>query len=208
MKFFENFVQAKSSSYDEEYVRRVSFIRNLIPDEFHGRILDIGCFKGTLSTKIRGAKYFGLDKIDCFEGSGEFTKFNLDLGYLPYPNKFFRCIVCTDVLEHIGCPDNILYEIKRVLEDGGFVIISLPNERGLKGFIQRHFIIPSSWIEQKDFYHLWYFDISIAREFVLQVFDIIEEFSYSGRILGKIPILGSSKRLCSSWFMVCRKKNV
>lgn len=207
MTFVERFIRAKSRTYDIEYERRISFIKDNFLENFSsGRILDLGCYKGTLSNLIPGAEYYGLDKFDFYKGKGKFVKHDLDNGEIPFYSGFFYVVVCTDVLEHLAFPDKILLEIDRVMMNNGIAIISLPNESGLKGFVERHFITPRSWDDEKDFRHLWYFNINIAQDFVSRVFNIISDKPYSGRILGNIPILGNSRRLCSSWFMVCKKK--
>jgi len=46
---------------------------------------------------------------------------------LPFVHHSFDIIVCKDILEHLLEPLAILHEVRRVLRDDGYVIISVPN---------------------------------------------------------------------------------
>ena len=46
---------------------------------------------------------------------------------LPFKDASFDLVVCTEVLEHMLWPHNVLNEIYRVLEPGGNLVASVPN---------------------------------------------------------------------------------
>jgi len=46
---------------------------------------------------------------------------------LPFADKSFDIIICKDILEHILEPLAVLKEVRRILKDDGFVVISVPN---------------------------------------------------------------------------------
>lgn len=53
---------------------------------------------------------------------------NLNLSpTLPFPDGSFDLVVCKDILEHLLEPLAVLKEAKRVLRDGGAIVISVPN---------------------------------------------------------------------------------
>ena len=47
----------------------------------------------------------------------------------PFKNGTFDCVVMSHVLEHFEEPDQILNEIKRLLKDGGSIVLSVPKEK-------------------------------------------------------------------------------
>jgi len=47
---------------------------------------------------------------------------------LPFPDGFFRQVICTETLEHVPDDRAVLRELVRVLEPGGMLAISVPDE--------------------------------------------------------------------------------
>src|ERR1700751_2151546 len=46
--------------------------------------------------------------------------------HLPFPNDHFDLAICTQVLEYIAQPGQLISEIRRVLKPGGFLFLSTP----------------------------------------------------------------------------------
>ena len=46
---------------------------------------------------------------------------------LPFPDGFFDVVFCTQVLEYVSEPRNVVGEIRRVLKPGGFLLLSAPS---------------------------------------------------------------------------------
>lgn len=49
-----------------------------------------------------------------------------DIAHIPEPEASFDCILCTEVLEHVPDPVNVLKEFKRLLKPGGILLITAP----------------------------------------------------------------------------------
>lgn len=99
------------------------------------RILEIGCGEGSLlkmladGNEVRGADISrsGAEKArakgipcHCLDASNE---------PLPYPDGYFDAVVTLETIEHVENPHRMIWEIKRVLKDGGELLISIPGER-------------------------------------------------------------------------------
>lgn len=98
-------------------------------DGFSGKLLDIGCgnspFRHLLDPAI--SEYQGID----VQVASSFGYRNPDTIYydgkvIPFPDESFDALLCTEVLEHVADPTELLREMRRVLKPGGFGIITIP----------------------------------------------------------------------------------
>jgi len=46
---------------------------------------------------------------------------------LPFPDASFRCVLCSQVIEHVPIDSPILAELRRVLEPGGRLVLGTPD---------------------------------------------------------------------------------
>lgn len=58
-----------------------------------------------------------------------------DVHFLPFADHCADFVVCTEVLEHVVIPTQVLLEIRRVLKADGIAFITVPNEVGLNPFV-------------------------------------------------------------------------
>ena len=58
-------------------------------------------------------------------------KGDLNAERIPFPSNSFDYVVCTEVIEHLWNPDNLLSEINRVLKTSGVLVLSTPNSASL-----------------------------------------------------------------------------
>jgi ubiquinone/menaquinone biosynthesis C-methylase UbiE len=95
---------------------------------------------------------------------------------LPFGDRSFDVVVCKDILEHLLEPMMILQEVRRVLKDDGYVVISVPNHfylplrlrillgRGLiwKSWVSDH----SRCYEEWNYMHIRFFTYGGFRRFL------------------------------------------
>ncbi len=111
------------------------YVLGFVPSE--GRLLDAGCGIAVLLRMIRdrkpGLELFGVDfsrvAVERTRGYG-FSAERVILPELPYPEDYFDCVVCTEVLEHLDKPAETVVSFRRVLKKGGLVIASVPDGMG------------------------------------------------------------------------------
>lgn len=114
---------------------KLRIIRTIINQYSHpNKILDVGCASGwflhELSKQYHKTKCFGIDVYGQAISYGKKRYPSLvlkkaDAHSLPFPDKSFDVIVCTEVLEHVENPEKVIHEIKRILTDDGLAIIEM-----------------------------------------------------------------------------------
>jgi ubiquinone/menaquinone biosynthesis C-methylase UbiE len=111
---------------------RCQVLKKLLKNE-SGNILVVGCgSQNEMSIVNDEAKATGIDisEVAIKKARKQFPQFNFtvaDATKLPFGDKKFDCVVCSEVIEHIKDRDKALSEIKRVLKEGGTFIITTPN---------------------------------------------------------------------------------
>lgn len=102
-----------------------------------GKALDIGCGDGVLTFKLARAGWeaYGVDlslialEAARMELAQRQTKadFRMASCYeLPFPDGCFNLVVCSEVIEHVLEPDKLLAEMRRVVSNGGRIVVSTP----------------------------------------------------------------------------------
>lgn len=118
---------------------RVKCALNLV-NPLNKTVLDVGCGAGFMAYNLsaNGARTVACDLRTKLKKSNlvlndlltdskiEFG--NADIFHLPFKRNSFDIIYALDMLEHLYDVDIALVEIKRVLKDNGFLIVSIPNE--------------------------------------------------------------------------------
>lgn len=87
--------------------------------------LDIGCRDGYWSERLK-EKGYEVAALDIEPYYPEATKHDVEQG-LPFADKSFDLIWCTEVIEHLRRPEFLLREIDRALKPGGRAILTTPN---------------------------------------------------------------------------------
>ncbi len=96
-------------------------------------VLDIGCGRGHFGLLLKsfGKNYVGVDipnpvKI-CVERGLEAYAVDVEKEKLPFKSNSFDMVLCLEVIEHFNNTDFLLSEIRRVIKNKGFLVISTPN---------------------------------------------------------------------------------
>lgn len=184
--------------------KRYSFVADFFKDK-KGKFLDVGCCSGGLKKYVNSdLTYFGVDNTNLtFNG---FRKLDLNCKILPFEDKTFDAINCSAVLEHLFYPLELLKEVKRVMKDDGYLLLSLPNDKGLNALFAQLFLKIKNY-DESVFGHHWRFSIETAREFFEKEFKIVKEAPEFGPFFRKyLPFL-KFKVFCTEWFMLGVKKN-
>ncbi len=143
----------------EEFNQRVISIAG---DLSNKKILDAGSGYGELLMEIAkkhpSSHLYGVDLINVRtkEVSEKLAGIVLKNGdiqeKIPFENNFFDFVFCTETLEHLKNPDCCLREIKRVLVNNGWIIITVPNATGYWPFCYLSYLgslIPTKWLRSR-----------------------------------------------------------
>lgn len=113
--------------YYPTYLAKMKFVADYLKNvPKTSRILDLGCGEGILVEEFQNLGYdiIGLDQ----NYSSQFV-LRGDIIKTPFSGKNFDVILCLDVIEHLNYEDQetAINEIRRVLKDGGTVMLTVPN---------------------------------------------------------------------------------
>jgi 2-polyprenyl-3-methyl-5-hydroxy-6-metoxy-1,4-benzoquinol methylase len=101
-----------------------------------GRVLDVGCAQGTLGLMLAegGMRVDLLDvrseNIAYARARHEHGQVNFHVGALSNdcpPDRDFDVVVCTEVIEHVPAPLELIGQLKRKLRPGGMLCMTTPN---------------------------------------------------------------------------------
>jgi len=131
---------------------RYELVLDLIGNKIKGkRVLDVGCGDGVLSFFLakRGAKVVGIDisKEAINFACKKCRKIeNLNLEFLiasayrvPFKNESFDYVVSSEVIEHLKYPEKMLFEVRRVWNKKGRIIITTPIKFREKPLDEMHY---------------------------------------------------------------------
>jgi ubiquinone/menaquinone biosynthesis C-methylase UbiE len=97
-------------------------------------ILEVGCGSGTIVKQLlaKGKHVTGIDIGKQFVNFCHAKYDNAyfcetDAHYLPFADRSFDTIVCSEVIEHVDNPEKALHEFNRVLRPQGRLVLTTPN---------------------------------------------------------------------------------
>ncbi|HTD58791.1 MAG TPA: methyltransferase domain-containing protein [Solirubrobacteraceae bacterium] len=135
--FYERFAADFDASMNRYEVGKR--LRLIFEDVLGGRdltgvsLLDAGCGTGLFSQAAcrRGA---AVTSMDVGEGllaevakKCDSTRVVGDARALPFEDRAFEVVVCTEVIEHVPDPTSAVVELARVLRPGGTLVLTTPN---------------------------------------------------------------------------------
>jgi SAM-dependent methyltransferase len=105
-------------------------------------VVDAGCGDGRLLRVRPDAAYVGFDFVErltqrAARYSGCRCFGVADIGALPLRDAVADVLTCFEVLEHLEAVEEVVVEFARVLRRGGTLIVSVPNDEGLKHRLKR-----------------------------------------------------------------------
>lgn len=114
-----------------------------IMEESHavsGRILDFGAGTGELIKMLAENRDLELSGVDILERPIDLPKnvtwhqqdLNEQLSDLHGP---FDAVICSEVIEHLENPRSVFRKIAAVLEPGGKLILTMPNQENIRSFL-------------------------------------------------------------------------
>lgn len=139
---------ADSRSYFEHHLDRLAHTLALVPKpDTSGRILELGCYMQITPflkrwrgyREVRGAYYGTLGNTDQKLASVRGVQvevlvdlFDAERDRYPYEDGSFETILACELIEHlISDPMHLLLECRRILEEGGRLIVTTPNAASL-----------------------------------------------------------------------------
>jgi 2-polyprenyl-3-methyl-5-hydroxy-6-metoxy-1,4-benzoquinol methylase len=117
------------------------------------KILDVGCGGGgyiiALAKKKR--ECYGVDPLLAISLAKAHKKAKEEKAkiflckavgeFLPYKSQIFDVVLCLSTLQHVGDQEKMLREIRRVLQNNGKLLMSIPTTRNIHTFFRE--VIPS-----------------------------------------------------------------
>ncbi|MDD5423669.1 MAG: class I SAM-dependent methyltransferase [Candidatus Omnitrophica bacterium] len=108
----------------------------LLKDIAGKAVLDVGCGEGSLlrMLKEKGNSVYGIDasesgKKSCEEKGVECAVVDTSSEKFPLKDDSFDVVLCLETLEHLENPHHCVWEMKRVLKEGGLFIASIPGPK-------------------------------------------------------------------------------
>jgi ubiquinone/menaquinone biosynthesis C-methylase UbiE len=164
--------------------RRVKAILDFLKPGGKDNVLEVGCGAGNVLEQVPAGSLNGID-LSTFllkKSQSRLAARRPGLALanaerLPFAGGQFARLVCTEVLEHVANPRQVVSEMARVAAADAVLVISVPNERWInrvKALI--HALGLSRWLlhgskgaynspdKMTDEWHLHSFDLALLRE--------------------------------------------
>lgn len=136
--------QSLGLSHPDIYRKALHLIQARCPSP--KSILDVGSGKGEFLRYIKPQFSAQLNGVDLMYGEGSHAEWLVqDLNHiLKFGDKQFDVVTCLEVVEHIENPRQLIREIFRVLNPGGLLVLSTPNNHSWRSIIsyifREHFV--------------------------------------------------------------------
>jgi SAM-dependent methyltransferase len=138
----------ESGEYFHKHLPRLARTLTLVPrPQTSGRILELGCYLQITPflqqwrgyTEVRGAYYGPLGRTDRRTASVRGKQFEVPVDLFdaerdlfPYTDGSFETVLACELIEHLlRDPMHLLLECRRILEEGGRLIVTTPNVASL-----------------------------------------------------------------------------
>lgn len=124
-RFFPQWVQRRVEVDNYRLYQFMAQAGASLPPE--ARVLDAGAGEGKYYDDLAHTRYVGVD-LSVGDAAWDYSHLDAlaDLGNLPFGQGCFDAAICTQVLEHVLEPGQVLTELYRVLKPGGQLFLSVP----------------------------------------------------------------------------------
>ncbi len=175
---------------------RINVLIKLAEIKLTDKVIEVGCGAGHILERVPDGNLYGIDISEiqikrAKERLGNRAELQKSPGEkIPYDDKYFDKILCSEVIEHVLDPAPLLTEMKRVLKDDGILSLSIPNEnlinttkKILISLGMRRIIEPkkSGWdLASKnnlDEWHLHEFNLDLIKKYISGQFCIVKTVS-------------------------------
>jgi len=131
--FYRTFPLFLRNLIDAETKRISDFIRSSASEiALDSIVLDAGAGECRFKAFFKDHQYIA---VDAAYGDATWDYSNIDvvssLDSLPFEDNTFDAVICTQVLEHVNEPQQVLNELYRVLKHGGALYLSAPQGWGV-----------------------------------------------------------------------------
>jgi len=120
---------------DNYYFGKRTDLADMIPQNTK-KVFSVGCGAGITEKELKKIIPEVIGSEQNEEMAKEASKYlnqvitgDIEEITLPFKEGYFDCIIYADILEHLKNPKKLLIEHKKVLNDNGVLIISIPNIR-------------------------------------------------------------------------------
>ncbi len=153
-------------------IKRLQFIINTLQNNLPAGavVLDVGCGNGVISRSLgaQGFNVYGIDvsnkAISKAKELNKYSNVNFDVisaEQLIDDGKKYNAIICSEVLEHLNKPGDLLKTLHQSLTDNGVLIVTVPNGMGPRELLVTK---PVIWLQKKDNF-LWHGILKIKKLF-------------------------------------------
>lgn len=116
--------------------KRIENVLDFLKIKKNDKVIEIGCEAGYLLKHLLGAKeVVGLDIAkNALKDARENIKSDkvklvcADASDIPFKEHYFDKVICSQILEHLDNPSEVVAEVYRIVKPGGTVIVSVPCE--------------------------------------------------------------------------------
>jgi len=139
-------------------LKRLKFITDILKESIpeKGNILDVGCGNGNISIHLgsKGYSVLGVDISEKAINTAKQTNSHSNVSFkaiaaeeLVATGISYDAIICSEVLEHLSEPANLITTISMLLNHNGKLIITVPNGNGPREALMTK---PMQWMRRKN----------------------------------------------------------